>query len=99
MTGLAMLYNLAKQRDYATDAVGTFLNRAEGKTALEARWEWSRMGGVQRRGGRGDARRRNALQRRSRDADVEERDAGEAVHGHDSAGPNAGVALRQASGP
>ena len=38
MTGLATLYDLAKQRDYATDAVGTFLNRAEGKTALGVEW-------------------------------------------------------------
>ena len=55
MTGLTTLYDLAKQWDYATDAVGTFLNRAEGKTALGARWEWSGVGGVQQRGGRGDA--------------------------------------------
>ena len=39
VTGLATLYDFVfvKQRDYATDAVGTFLNRAEAKTALGAR--------------------------------------------------------------
>ncbi|XP_066366833.1 serine carboxypeptidase-like 50 [Miscanthus floridulus] len=37
MTGLATLYDYAKQRAYATDAVGTFLNRAEAKSALGAR--------------------------------------------------------------
>uniref|UniRef100_A0A804UCH6 Carboxypeptidase n=1 Tax=Zea mays TaxID=4577 RepID=A0A804UCH6_MAIZE len=42
-TGLATLYDYAKQRDYATAAVGAFLNRAEAKAALGARedvaWE------------------------------------------------------------
>jgi vitellogenic carboxypeptidase-like protein len=37
VTGLATLYDYAKQRAYATDAVGKFLNRAEAKTALGAR--------------------------------------------------------------
>jgi vitellogenic carboxypeptidase-like protein len=41
--GLATLYDYAKQRPYATDAVGTFVNRAEVKAALGARkdlvWE------------------------------------------------------------
>ncbi|CAD6271051.1 unnamed protein product [Miscanthus lutarioriparius] len=37
MTGLATLYDYAKQRAYATDAVGAFLNRAEAKAALGAR--------------------------------------------------------------
>ncbi|CAD6256351.1 unnamed protein product [Miscanthus lutarioriparius] len=43
MTGLTTLYDYANHRDYATDAVGTFLNRAEAKSALGARgyvaWE------------------------------------------------------------
>lgn len=42
-TGLATLYDYAKQRPYATDAVGAFVNRAEVKAALGARqdvvWE------------------------------------------------------------
>ncbi|CAM0953543.1 unnamed protein product [Alopecurus aequalis] len=42
-TGLATLYDYAKQRPYATDAVGKFVNRAEVKAALGARrdvvWE------------------------------------------------------------
>ncbi|KAK1692752.1 hypothetical protein QYE76_009449 [Lolium multiflorum] len=42
-TGLATLYDYAKQRPYATDAVGAFVNRAEVKAALRARqdvaWE------------------------------------------------------------
>jgi len=37
MTGLATLYDYAKQRGYATDAVGKFLNRAEAKSAMGAR--------------------------------------------------------------
>nr|BAK06757.1 predicted protein [Hordeum vulgare subsp. vulgare] len=42
-TGLATLYDLARQRPYATAAVGRFVNRAEVKAALGARrdvaWE------------------------------------------------------------
>uniref|UniRef100_A0ACD5TZ09 Uncharacterized protein n=1 Tax=Avena sativa TaxID=4498 RepID=A0ACD5TZ09_AVESA len=42
-TGLATLYDYAKQRPYATEAVGKFVNRAEVKAALGARqdvvWE------------------------------------------------------------
>ncbi|XP_047043924.1 serine carboxypeptidase-like 50 [Lolium rigidum] len=42
-TGLATLYDYAKQRPYGTDAVGAFVNRAEVKAALRARedvaWE------------------------------------------------------------
>jgi vitellogenic carboxypeptidase-like protein len=42
-TGLATLYDYAKQRPYASHALGTFLNRAEVKAALGARqdvvWE------------------------------------------------------------
>jgi vitellogenic carboxypeptidase-like protein len=42
-TGLATLYDYAKRRPYATDAVGAFVNRAEVKAALGARkdvaWE------------------------------------------------------------
>ena len=43
MTGLATLYDAAKQRPYRTDPVGAFLNRPEAKAALGARgdvaWE------------------------------------------------------------
>jgi len=43
MTGLATLYDTAKQRPYRTDPVGAFLNRPEAKAALGARgdaaWE------------------------------------------------------------
>ncbi|XP_002441584.1 serine carboxypeptidase-like 50 [Sorghum bicolor] len=43
LTGLATLYDYAKQRGYAAGAVGKFLNRAEAKAALGARgdvaWE------------------------------------------------------------
>ncbi|CAL5096453.1 unnamed protein product [Urochloa decumbens] len=43
MTGLATLYDLAKQRPYQSEPVGAFLNRAEAKAALGARgdvkWE------------------------------------------------------------
>lgn len=43
MTGLATLYDAAKQRPYQTGPVGAFLNRAEAKAALGARgdvgWE------------------------------------------------------------
>ena len=56
MTSLMMMYDLTKLRDYATNAVGMFLKHTEGKIALGTRWEWSGMGGVQRHGGRSDAR-------------------------------------------
>ncbi|CAN6336688.1 unnamed protein product [Urochloa humidicola] len=43
MTGLATLYDAAKQRPYQSEPVGAFLNRAEAKAALGARggvaWE------------------------------------------------------------
>ncbi|KAJ1264273.1 hypothetical protein BS78_09G250400 [Paspalum vaginatum] len=43
LTGLATLYDVAKQRPYAAEPVGAFLNRAEAKAALGARagpaWE------------------------------------------------------------
>ena len=46
MTGLATLYDAAKQRPYRTDPVGAFLNRPEAKAALGARGDvvWEECG-------------------------------------------------------
>jgi vitellogenic carboxypeptidase-like protein len=48
MTGLATLYDLAKQRPYRTEPVGVFLNRAEAKAALGARGDvaWEECSGA-----------------------------------------------------